>query len=190
MPDNKPYALENAINSLQSTNGQQNEQIIKQGSEGLRNDASLHKTMKEVLAEFRGSRGDNEEARRDGKKKSGGATPAPSGGATPEIEGAFDGLGSLASLGIAFSGFVFGLVQGFSGVLKDVAKFVLKPFKALGRGITRVVTKISNLIGKGVENSGIQGSIQCYVRKSSGMVLQCSQTNHQISKVIQGRCRR
>ena len=90
MPDNKPYALENAINSLQSTNGQQNEQIIKQGSEGLRNDASLHKTMKEVLAEFRGSRGDNEEARRDGKKKSGGATPAPSGGATPEIEGAFE----------------------------------------------------------------------------------------------------
>ena len=151
MPDNKPYALENAINSLQSTNGQQNEQIIKQGSEGLRNDASLHKTMKEVLAEFRGSRGDNEEARRDGKKKSGGATPAPSGGATPEIEGAFDGLGSLATIGIAFSGFVFGLVQGFTGVLKDVAKFVLKPFKALGKAITRVVTKISNLIGKGVD---------------------------------------
>jgi len=151
MPDNKPYALENAINSLQSTNGQQNEQIIKQGSEGLRNDTSLHKTMKEVLAEFRGSRGDNEEARRDGKKKSGGATPAPSGGATPEIEGAFDGLGSLATIGIAFSGFVTGLVQGWFGAIKSLGKVVKGTFNFFGNTMKKIITKISNLIGKGID---------------------------------------
>lgn len=151
MPDNKPYALENAINLLQSTNGQQNEEIIKQGSEGLRNDASLHKTMKEVLAEFRGSRGDNEEARRDGKKKSGGATPAPSGGATPEIEGAFSGIGSLATIGIAFAGFVTGLVQGWFGAIKSLGKVVKGTFKFFGNTMKTIITKIGNLIPENIK---------------------------------------
>ena len=151
MPDNKPYALENAINSLQSTNGQQNEQIIKQGSEGLRNDASLHKTMKEVLAEFRGSRGDNEEARRDGKKKSGGATPAPSGGATPEIEGAFDGLGNLATIGIAFAGFVTGLLQGWYGAIKSLGNVVKGTFKFFGNTMKNIITKIGSVIRLGID---------------------------------------
>ena len=153
MPENKPYALENAINSLQSTNGQQNEQIIKQGSEGLRNDASLHKTMKEVLAEFRGSRGDNEEARRDGNKKSGGATPAPSGGATPEIEGAFSGLGSLATIGIAFAGFVNGLVQGWFGVIKDLGKVVKGTFNFFGNTMKKIITSLGSVIRLGIDKA-------------------------------------
>ena len=148
-----------AIDTLRYENAQYHTANYKVQEEQTRHIEDVSRSIGELLSEFKGSRLDAEEARRDAGK---GSKSSPDAKDTKKDDTDDINLKGIlqivAGIGAAVTGFVVGLSEGFLKIFKGISKFIAKtlrldklvaPLKNLGKMIN---TRFVNL-GKSIMNT-------------------------------------
>ncbi len=153
--------LDKSISLLREENSQGLMELTNKTEENTQSTESLHKTVGDLLKEFRGSRLDALEEKREQKSKGGedkedqkkvsGKTEDDSGLSDLMLFGtaniATKVLGVLAAIPVAATAFAGGFVEGWVKTLGQIGKAV----RATISGITKVVMKPVNLLVRAIK---------------------------------------
>lgn len=150
-----------AVDALRLENAQyHDENYAKQGKQVESGERTV-KLMGALLDEFRQSRGDAEEARRDSAKGEDKGDGKVKGAGAPKIDDEFNLKGVLqivAGIGVAVAGFAAGLVSGFGRILSLATKRFNTRVKGLFAPVARFIDAITDVFGKRGTNQFLKGN--------------------------------